>query len=183
MRTKFDANEIVIKENHAEIILYNSFNEEKGRAIIDLDNVCLCKKAKWYLRPDGYVATNDYDGLGYTYLHLLILNKNSNKFYGDHKDGNKLNNLRENLREATYSQNGMNKKIRSNNTSGRVGVHFDKKKEKWCSMICFNKKHINLGYYDSFEEAVKIREEAELKYFKEFRPSEDRLKNIKIKEI
>lgn len=176
MRTKFDPNEIIIKENYAEIILYDASNKEKGRTKIDLEDVSLCEKAKWYLRPDGYVATNNYNGLGYKYLHLLILNKESNDFYGDHKDGDKLNNQKENLREATYSQNGMNKKIRSNNTSGRVGVHLDKKKNKWCAMICHNKKHINLGYFDSFEKAVEARKEAEEKYFKEFKPNENRLK-------
>lgn len=40
----------------------------------------------------------------------------------DHKDRNRSNNKISNLREATHSQNGMNKRILKNNTSGATGI-------------------------------------------------------------
>lgn len=40
---------------------------------------------------------------------------------------------------------------------------------KWVAMICVNKKHKNLGTFDTFEEAVKTRIEAEKKYFGQYR--------------
>lgn len=33
-----------------------------------------------------------------------------------------------------------------------------------------DRKNIHLGHFDNIEEAVKVRKEAELKYFKEFAP-------------
>lgn len=157
--------------------MYDKSNNEKARARIDSDCVTLVVGVKWYQRPDGYVATNNYRGNGYTYLHSVILDKFSiSPVYVDHKDGNRLNNTRSNLRLATPSQNGMNKRIRSNNTSGRVGVHWSKDNEKWCSMISINGKHINLGYSDSLEEAIARRSKAEKKYFGEFRAEESRVR-------
>lgn len=43
----------------------------------------------------------------------------------------------------------------------------------WCVMICVRKKHINLGYFEKFEDAVNARVNAEKKYFKEYRASNE----------
>ena len=59
MRNKFSKNEIILFDDHAEIVLYDKHNQEKARAIIDLENVDIVRPAKWYQRPDGYVATPD----------------------------------------------------------------------------------------------------------------------------
>ena len=62
----------------------------------------------------------------------------------------------------------MNMRLRRNNTSGAKGVNFDKRLQKWRSRINVNKKTIELGYFNKFEDAVKVRKEAEEKYFGEF---------------
>ena len=72
-----------------------------------------------------------------------------------------------NVRWATNSEQGFNQKRRSTNKSGRTGVHWDKVKEKWVARITFQLKEIFIGYFSEFEDAVKAREEAELKYFGE----------------
>lgn len=169
MRTKFDPNEIIIHADYAEIVLYDRYNYEKARATIDLEDVNTISSTKWYQRPDGYVATNNYHGKGYSYLHSVLLEKDGQDLYVDHRDRNRLNNRKTNLRIATPSQNGMNKNIRSNNTSGRVGVHWSASNNKWCAMICDNGKHTNLGYFDDFDDAVACREAAEQERFGEFR--------------
>lgn len=170
MRTKFDPNEIIVHSDYAEIVLYDRHNQEKARAIIDVDRIDDVIDTKWYQRPDGYVAANNYRGRGYTYLHSVVLNKNDNSVYTDHRDRDRLNNRESNLRVATPSQNGMNKNVRSNNTSGRVGVHWSEGNQKWCAMICSHGRHINLGYFDDFDDAVTRREVAEREYFGEFKP-------------
>lgn len=166
MRTKFDKNKIVIDNNLAYIILYNVKNQEIARAIINIEYIDIIKDYKWYLRKDNYVATSNYNG-EYCYLHNIIIGNNC--CYIDHVDRNRLNNTNDNLRYASASENGMNKGIRKDNKSGKVGVHWSKQNNKWCAMIGFNNKHINLGYFDYFEDAVKIRVEAEKKYFKQFK--------------
>lgn len=177
MRNKFSKNEIILFDDHAEIVLYDKHNQEKARAIIDLENVDIVRPAKWYQRPDGYVATNNYDGMGYCYLHTLLTGKIIDRKYCDHKDGNRLNNRYSNFRIANPPENGMNKRIRSNNTSGIVGVHWNKENEKWCAMICAYGQHINLGYFDKIEDAAACRKAAEKKYFGEYQADETRTRN------
>lgn len=72
-----------------------------------------------------------------------------------------------NVRWATNSEQGYNQKLRSTNNTGRTGVCWSPRKQKWRATISVNNKSIHLKYSDSFEEAVKYREEAELKYFGE----------------
>ena len=48
--TIYDANEIIILDDRAEIVLRNKKCEEVGRAIIDLEDVKKCRGYKWHLR-------------------------------------------------------------------------------------------------------------------------------------
>ena len=75
----------------------------------------------------------------------------------DHIDGNKTNNHVSNLRWATHSENQLNKKIQSNNTSGFAGVSFDHKRNKY--RATFKKKF--LGVFIDKVSAVRARVEAE----------------------
>lgn len=67
------------------------------------------------------------------------------------------------------------KPIRSNK-SGVTGVHWDSKRQKWAAQIWFKNEHYNLGRYDTKEEAIKVRKEAEERLFKPF------LENLKEKQ-
>jgi hypothetical protein len=71
----------------------------------------------------------------------------------DHIDGNRSNNLIENLRSADRSQNNFNQRISSKNTSGVKGVHWNKAKQKWMASCKSYKKSKHFGYYPSLEEA------------------------------
>lgn len=171
-RTKFDKNKIIQYENYAEIVLYDINNEEIDRTQIDIDMIDHVKDLKWYLKENGYVATNKTTNFNqYIHLHQFIFNKNEKEeiFEVDHIDGNKLNNRLSNLRMATRSQNEQNKGLRNHNTSGVTGVRFTKERGDWHAGIAVDGKRIHLGYFNSFDEAVKARKNAELKYFKEFR--------------
>lgn len=82
----------------------------------------------------------------------------------DHIDHNKQNNKLENLREVTYSENCKNITRPRNNTSGVVGVSYSKRLGKWYAQIRSERAKYWLGVFDTFEEAVKARKEAEAKY-------------------
>ena len=89
----------------------------------------------------------------------------------DHIDGNKTNNMIENLRLATHSQNkSNNKRVYCNSKSNILGVHWSKTKRKWVSQIRKNKKAIHLGCFVNQEDAIAARKAAELQYFGEFAP-------------
>ena len=76
------------------------------------------------------------------------------KQVADHRDHNIHNNLRENLRVATYSQNGANRKIGKNNTSGCKGVSWQIKSRKWQVAIKKDGVTYYLGLFDSIRDAA-----------------------------
>ena len=56
----------------------------------------------------------------------------------------------------------------STNSGGVRGVNFNKDTGKWRARLKFKGKLMNFGSYDSFEDAVAARKQAEVKYFGEF---------------
>ena len=89
----------------------------------------------------------------------------------DHADGNEFNCRKSNLRACTYSQNNFNKKPYTNNKSGYPGVCWFPYRgvNKWKAHIQVNGKLINLGYFDTKDEAIEVKKLAENKYFGEFK--------------
>lgn len=73
----------------------------------------------------------------------------------DHIDRNKANNKWVNLREATASQNQMNKDKCKNNNSGFKGVKLTKATGKWQATVQVNYKSIYLGTFETAELASK----------------------------
>jgi len=86
----------------------------------------------------------------------------------DHINGDTQDNRIENLREATRSQNLCNQKIRSDNKSGIKGVFFVRSRDKWCATIQYDGLKKHLGYFDSIDDAVNARKNAEQMIHKEF---------------
>lgn len=162
-KTRFDLNEIVTYDDYAEIILYDKKGNEKARAIIDIDDIDKVKNIRWAFSY-GY-AVNNYTKVK---LHRFIMNC-PNDMEVDHINRNRLDNRKSNLRITTHQQNNMNKGLIKSNTSGYTGVYWYKARSKWQVSIKVNYKSIFLGYYDDLEEAIKVREEAEKKYFGEYR--------------
>ena len=101
-------------------------------------------------------------------LHREIMNAPTGLLV-DHKNGNSLDNRRDNLRLATHFQNSCNaRKSKSNFTSQYKGVQFRKKKNRWISVIYYHQKAIWLGTFKSEIDAAKAYDEAAKKYHGEF---------------
>lgn len=96
-----------------------------------------------------------------TVMHKLLGMNNP-----DHINRNPLDNRRENLDEAvtTLIQN-QNHNIRSDNTSNRKGVYFDKERSKWIAQIYLDGKHLYLGRFKNKDDAIIARIVAEQRYF------------------
>ena len=101
-------------------------------------------------------------------MHTFIMQPKDG-YVIDHVDRNRSNNRKYNLRQATVSQNSMNKTLRKKN-SGITGVMPDKRRNKWRAFITLNKKYICLGRYADKDDAIKARLLAEVKYFGDFAP-------------
>ncbi len=116
-------------------------------------------------------------------LHREIVNPRKGKLV-DHRDNVSLNNLRSNLREATFSQNMINRPKRPNTSSKYIGVHWDKKMKKWRVNISYMRKDRripkHLGYFSEETAAGRAYDMAALKYHKDFAntnfPREDYVK-------
>lgn len=86
----------------------------------------------------------------------------------DHVDGNGLNNVRSNLRLASHADNMRNRRKAVNNTSGYIGVYWDKHKSKWRARVRVNNKNNHIGYFDDLVLAAKARDTAALDLHGEF---------------
>lgn len=122
----------------------------------------------------GYLVSVNLKGDGIVILHRLIFGITDQTIKVDHKKHNKRNeakydNRKSNLRIVTLSQNGQNRSLQSNNTSGVAGVTWSKSHNKWMSQIGINGKTLYLGVYSNKDDAIKARKDAELKYFGEYR--------------
>jgi hypothetical protein len=65
----------------------------------------------------------------------------------DHKNRNRLDNRRCNLREATHQDNTFNNSIRQNKTSKYRGVCWNKRKQRWMATIRDERKNFCIGYF------------------------------------
>lgn len=85
----------------------------------------------------------------------------------DHKNRNRADDRWRNLREATWSQNQMNK-INSNNALGLKGVCWEWDRDKYKAYIEVNGRSMHLGRFETAEEAQAAYAVAARKHFGEF---------------
>lgn len=83
----------------------------------------------------------------------------------DHINGVKSDNRIINLRGVTARDNSRNTSKTKRNTSGRVGVHWNKMEKKWAVKIANdNNYNLHIGYFKCKLDAVAARIRAEKKY-------------------
>lgn len=166
-RNKTDLNEIIFYDDYAEIIICDNNYNEKTRVLIDIEDSEKVKNFKWYIDKNEYIISKckktGHKGL---YLHRFIMNCPEDMVV-DHINHNTLDNRKSNLRICTQHENTFNKKENGNDK----GVFL--RGNKWIAQISYNYKNIYLGRFDTYEEALKVRKEAEIKYFGEFRNKEN----------
>ena len=137
--------------------------------IIDAEDWLKVKDYCWRINNEGYVRTQvNGKCIG---LHRFLMNFPDDMLI-DHINGDTANNCKSNLRIVTDQQNAMNRKKQSNNSSGCSGVSWKKSRDKWVARIMYKGKIINLGSFTNKEDAIKVRQEAEIKYFGEFKREE-----------
>lgn len=70
----------------------------------------------------------------------------------EHADRDRANDRIENLLDLVQADNAQNKGLYKTNTTGMVGVSFDKEKQKWRVRAKNSRRHI--GYFSTFEDAT-----------------------------
>ena len=101
----------------------------------------------------------------YRVVYFLRTGEDLGDKLADHSDGVTSTN---NIRPATASSNGANRKITGANTSGMKGVCWSKRDNKWLARIRVNGRLIYIGLYKCLTEAGRAYNEKALECFGEF---------------
>ncbi len=139
-------------------------------AIVDDEDYEMLNQHKWH-HNNGYGARYSDCTKGqriYSYMHRVIMNAPA-ELEVDHKNGNKLDNRKENLRICTLQQNGHNydKQI-VGATSKYKGVCWRKNRERWVVRLSVDGKRIHVGLFTDEIEAAKAYNTKALQYYGEY---------------
>ena len=124
---------------------------------------------------DGYKEISIYDENRKYHtkrVHRLVIEafkeNVENKPCVDHINNDRQNNNINNLRYATRIENGRNRVIGKNNTSGAKGISYRKDMKKWEARITIDGIRMSLGCFNNIEDAKQARISAVKKVFGEF---------------
>jgi hypothetical protein len=139
-------------------------------ALIDAEDAERVGPFTWCL-GNGYVHAH-VRGTGrknrrFVYLHRLILNAPDGSTV-DHRNGNRLDNRKANLRLATVGENGRNRPAPRSSTSGYKGVTWRADGNRWQVGIQHEGKSIYIGRFAKIEDAARAYDEKARELFGEF---------------
>ena len=141
--------------------------------ILDQGDYCRLGNYQWTIngsRGRYYAVRNVKTEAGKTkrvYMHREIMNPPAGLLV-DHKNNDPLDNRRENLRNATRSQNMQNRRKKKNATSKYMGVCLIKAEGKWGARVKHEGKLILLGRFDNEIDAALAYDAAVRKHHVEF---------------
>lgn len=133
-------------------------------ALVDDDDYERINRYVWHASKQAnklYVKTR------HTYMHRMVMNAKRGQMV-DHINRNPMDNRKSNLRFCTLLENLRNQAPSKRNKSGYIGVHFCKQHRRWEASIYRNGTDIDLGRFDTVEEAAAARRAAVLKMDGEF---------------
>lgn len=153
---KFDNMLLIKSSNSNDYFIIDSEDYNKIR------NYCWCNS-------NGYaVAAIRGEKNKFIRMHRIIMNCSDaqDDLVVDHINHNTLDNRKVNLRIATDIQNNWNSIHVSNS-----GVKYNPNNNKWNVFINYKLQRINLGSFNTYNEALDIRNKAEYIFYGEFRYS------------
>ena len=145
-------------------------NGEKGQgqfALVDDDDYERLSQYKWRL-SNGYAIRHKPIGNG-KYKTLAMQRDVMGcpvNYQIDHKNCDRLDNRKENLRMANQAENSANARRIKETRSGYKGVSFHR--GVWDARIGVNYKRIHLGSFHTPEEAAMAYNNAAMRFFGEF---------------
>jgi hypothetical protein len=138
----------------------------KKVAFVDDRDFKRVSKFKWWMDKAGYIHRASRPRIS---LPKFIRGTAPKGYEWDHRDLNKRNNRRKNIRSSTRRQNCQHKRKRSDNTSGYKGVSWSTWSKAWWARICLNNgTRISLGHFDDKRRAARAYDEAAFRHHGKF---------------
>jgi len=131
------------------------------------DILKVCNQLRlWRINEMGYVE----DQTGCLLSHIIMNHRSNKDTRVNHKDGNKLDYRKMNLRICSNRESTIAAKLRKTNTSGYRGICFrsGRKSKPWQAQITVNGKQLYLGMFKKAATAAQAYNVAALKHFGEF---------------
>ncbi len=155
---------VYIGKLDGEEVAFAPLCDGRGTAIVDVADVELIDKFNWSLRR-GYAKTS-VSGTIKT-MHGVVFAAMGFTGRPDHKNRNRLDNRRQNLRPCTNAQNTQNRsKFRG--TSQFKGVTFDRSRNRWRAQISASGQTVYIGKFKEELPAAIAYDAAAVKYHGEF---------------
>jgi len=124
----------------------------------------------WAMTPDGYARRNvcvgKVDGKQKQkklYLHRFLLDA-PHGFDVDHKNHNRLDNRRSNLRILTRALNLLNRRAALSRKAKTYGV-YKTKSGRWSANMSINDKTTRIGTFDTKRQAINARKQKEIERY------------------
>lgn len=133
--------------------------------LADSEDVELLSKYSWCKSKKGYAVANIKGKV--TKMHRFIMGVSNPEVIVDHKNRDRHDNRKSNLRICTTTENARNRSVSKHCSSGFIGIRITEY-GKYNVKITFSGKEIHIGNYDTLEEAIRARKIAEGKYHGEF---------------
>lgn len=152
----------------AEIKLTNS---DKLAIVDDSSAYRIRKFGEWRLdtQENTEYATHGHFSIKMHHVVLSMQDLVFNNFEIHHKNGNGLDNRKENLEVLTRQQHLLTRDKQKNNTTGFKGVAYKASKKgeikKYVAQVTINGKRTHLGYFETAVEAAQAYNEAAVKHY------------------
>lgn len=137
-------------------------------AVVDYEDFERLSKISWRLNVDTVRRAGTVLGGVKSITLANTVMKDYSDFKYDHKDNNKLNNKKDNLRLCTHSENMCNRLKFKNCSSKYKGVSWNTKNNKWMAYVCKNSKQHYLGLFEIEIDAAKAYNTKALELHSEF---------------
>jgi hypothetical protein len=150
----------------AVIYMKNKKNNELKEILVDEEDWHGLMQSSWSNNTGYAIGTIDGKPLK---MHRYIMKTIDSKTFIDHINGNRLDNRKENLREVTAAENGINKKPRNdeNATSKYNGVH-RRSANRFGAIVTKDGINYRLGSFIDEKDAARAYNEKAKELFGEF---------------
>ena len=150
-----------------KIPLRNRKGAIRAYALVDDEDYEKLIQFRWCLSTGYAITGRTKTWKGSALMHRFILDCPKDQML-DHRNMNRLDNRKKNLRICTRQENGRNCKVSKSNTSGFKGVCWNSRDNLWVARVGNNYRNVFVGSFKRKEDAIKAHAKKCKELHKEF---------------